>query len=495
MKNAGRLCALIALLSCAVVAAEARPAEVKVTLLSEAPARVRVEGERGEAATAWSFRNSHASAFGLAARVENLSLSDAAGSPVPARQIAPGQFTSEREATRFAYDVKLDSPAFVADAAHASWLASGRGLLMLGDLLPLRLTAARVRFELPPGWAVHAAEREDPRGVYAVSEVEEAVFAVGRGLRAKALRAGRLNLSFVTTGEWAFGDDEAADAARDILEIYLKVTGALPREMTMLALLPPPVGVAGNVWNAETRGGTVTLISGRLPSKLAALAQLNGALSHELFHLWVPNALALEGQYDWFYEGFTNYQALRVGLRRGQLTFQNYLEAVGRAFDGYKGARGAAETSLPEASRRRWSGANAFIYHKGMLVAALYDLELMRRTAGKSSLEDVYRQLFQRHGPGAARQEGNRAVIDILSGVPGMRDFTGRYVEGAAPVELAAALAPYGLTIEPGGVRTRLAVVASPDRAQRELLRKLGYNEKQDAEAHRLLQRTRRPAP
>lgn len=495
MKIVGRFCALIALLSCSAVAAAARPAEVKVTLVSEAPARVRVEGERGEAATAWSFRNSHASAFGLAARVENLSLSDAAGSPVPARRLAPGEFTSEREATRFAYEVKLDPPAFVADAAHASWLADGRGLLMLGDLLPLRLKAARVRFELPPDWLTRAAEPRDPSGVYTVSEIEQAVFAVGRGLRVKAVRVNNLYLHFVTAGEWAFGDDEAVDAAGDILGIYLKVTGAPPREAAMLALLPPPGNVAGNVWNAETRGGTVALISGRLPSKLAALAQLNGALSHELFHLWVPNALALEGQYDWFYEGFTNYQALRVGLRRGQLTFQNYLEAVARAFDGYKAARGAGESSLPEASRRRWSGANAFIYHKGMLVAALYDLELMRRTAGKNSLEDVYRQLFQRHGPGAARQEGNRAVIDALGSMPSMRDFTGRHVEGSAPVELSAALAPYGLTIEPGGVRTRLAVVTSPDRAQRELLRKLGYNEKQDAEAHRLLQRMRRPAP
>src|SRR3712207_4321956 len=86
-------------------------------------------------------------------------------------------------------------------------------------------------------------------------------------------------------------------------------------------------------------------------------------------------------------------------------------------------ACGTAETSLPEASRRRWSGANALIYHKGMLIAALYDLELMRRTAGKNSLEDVYRLLFQRHGPGAARQEGNRAVIDILGSMTGMRDF------------------------------------------------------------------------
>ena len=89
-------------------------------------------------------------------------------------------------------------------------------------------------------------------------------------------------------------------------------------------LLPlPQAGAAGNLWSAETRGSTVVLVSGRLPSRLAARAQLDGALTHELFHLWVPNGLALEGEYDWFYEGFTNYVALRAGMRRGQLTFHD----------------------------------------------------------------------------------------------------------------------------------------------------------------------------
>ncbi|HEV2863155.1 MAG TPA: hypothetical protein VGX48_19215 [Pyrinomonadaceae bacterium] len=495
MTTIGRLSALITFLLCSVSTASARPAEVKLTISSDSPARVRVEGERREGATAWSFLNAYASAFGLAARVENLKLADAAGSPVPFRQVAPGEFTSDREATRFTYDVKLDPPAFVSDAAHVSWLANNRGLLMTADLLPLRLGGARLLLTFPPGWNVFTNEETAEPGSYVVPDVEDAVFAIGRDLRSKKARAGRLAFTLVTAGEWAFTDGEAVESAGEILKIYTEVTGAAPRDRATLFLLPPAVGAAGNTWSAETRGGTVTLISGRLPSKLAALSQLNGALSHELFHLWVPNGLALEGEYDWFYEGFTNYQAVRVGLRRGQLTFQDYLNAVGAAFDGYKAARGGGERSLPEASRRRWSGANAFIYHKGMLVAALYDLELMRQTSGESSLEDVYRQLFRRHAKGSNRQEGNRAIIEALASMPGMREFTVRYVEGALPVELAAAVSEYGLRIEPGGVRTRLAVVASPERGQRELLRKLGYNEKQEAEARKLHQRMKPRVP
>jgi predicted metalloprotease with PDZ domain len=77
------------------------------------------------------------------------------------------------------------------------------------------------------------------------------------------------------------------------------------------------------------------LLSGRAPSKVAALSRLSVPLTHELFHLWVPNALALEGDYDWFYEGFTMYQAMRAAGRLNLLTFEDFLNSIGRVFDAY----------------------------------------------------------------------------------------------------------------------------------------------------------------
>jgi len=54
---------------------------------------------------------------------------------------------------------------------------------------------------------------------------------------------------------------------------------------------------------------------GKLPSKVASMAQLSVPLTHEFLHFWVPNGLSLEGDYDWFYEGFTVYQAARISVR------------------------------------------------------------------------------------------------------------------------------------------------------------------------------------
>jgi predicted metalloprotease with PDZ domain len=215
-----------------------------------------------------------------------------------------------------------------------------------------------------------------------------------------------------------------------------------------------------------------------LPSKIAALAQLNFPLAHELFHLWIPNGLALEGDYDWFYEGFTLYQALRAGSRLNLLTFQDYLNALGRAYDAYKAARERDQLSLLDASKQRWTASPALVYNKGMLVAFLYDLTLRQQTRGKRSLDDVYRELFRLYHSSESRKDGNVAVLAALNHEGGMQELTRRYIESASVIELPAAIAPFGLQVETSGGRTSISVASSTSGAQRDLLRKFGYNEK-----------------
>lgn len=494
--------ALVFFFVCLVGTAGARPVqvktrslEVKISVASLSPARVHVEGRRSEGATAWSFRNFYGSIAGLAERIENFTLSDDGGTGVEVRKLAPGEFTAARAATRFAYDVKLAPPAFASDAAHVSWLGASHGLLMPGDLLPQPLADARVTIQLPAGWAVSTVDEKSPDGAFDLGDAERAVFAVGRDLREKHGRAGRMAFTLATAGEWAFDDGEAAQSIEEVLDIYNDVTRASSAPRASVVLLPMPQPVPGNVWAAETRGSTVVLVSGSLPSKLAAKAQLDGSLTHELFHLWVPNGLALEGEYDWFYEGFTNYVALRVAMRRGQLTFNDYLNTLGLEFDAYRAARGVKESSLVEASQRRWAGAASLIYHKGALVAFLYDLALRRATSGKSSLEDAYPELLRRHARGGVSAEGNRALVELLGGMPGMRDFVARYVTGSDEINLSQAIETFGLRVEPGGARTHVGVAPSADARQRELLRKLGYNEKLDAEAKRLHDQLKKRLP
>jgi predicted metalloprotease with PDZ domain len=449
----------------------------QMSVVSLSPPRVRVEGSRASATKSWSFRHSYAG-ISLADRLENLSLKDASGADVPVRRLAPGEYEAERPATRFSYHVRLEPPLDTSSAAHLSWLTDGYGVLMPGDLLPLPATHASLRFDLPADWRLSTSEPPTATLGYSVKDAEDTIFFIGRNLRERQTRSSEgVRCTFVTTGDWAFDDEEASDAVSDILKEHASILGGAPAGRLLVVLAPFPLPASAQMWSAETRGRTVFLLSGRWPAKATALAQLNVPLTHELLHLWVPNALALDGEYDWFYEGFTLYQSMRVGVRLGHLTFQDYLNALGRAHDNYRAARGLKELSLLEASERRWSGATSLVYNKGMLVAALYDLTLRLQTSNKNSLDDVYRELFRRYTSEANRRTGNDAVIKLLGSMRGMQSFTQSYVRGSEALDLASVVEPFGLRVETSGARTRLVVSPMLSRQQRELLRKLGYNE------------------
>ncbi len=460
--------------------------DITITALPSDPARVHVEGVTGTETKAWSFPGERLTTGGQGERVSNFALADASGVEVRVRRLAPGEFESDDPASRFSYDLMLAPPLNAADAAHLSWVSGERGVLFLSDVLPILPSKGKVALQLSVNWEVFSVEAKDRQGRFEIPDAGRSLFVIGRDLRARNGRVDTMEVTHVIAGEWAFPDEEIVKTSKENLDDFRKLMGGLPRRHSMVVLLPFPSQVAGQLWSAETRGGTVLLLSGRLPSKLAALAQLNAALTHELFHLWVPNGLALKGDYGWFYEGFTLYQVLRMGMRQGRLTFQDYLNALGRAFDAYKSVRGRQELSLIEASERRWTSNPAFVYHKGMLVAFLYELTLMRRTEGKSSLVEVYRELYQRHGGADQKVDASGALISVLNGMPGMNDFSDQYIQNANQLDLVKEIEIFGLRIATGGVRTHVFVADSISRQQRDLLRRLGYNERRAADERRL---------
>jgi predicted metalloprotease with PDZ domain len=466
-------------------AASAQSLEARISILSLSPARVRVEGTRAQGATRWTFRNIYASVIGLGERIENLTLHDRNGENVSVRKLAPGEYEAAQAATAFSYEMKLEPPQPATDAAYVSWLTNERGFLMLGDLLPLAINEqgaaanATVRFALHADWNIASIEKKRADGQFETTDAERAVFFVGQDLRQRVERTGSMDLTFVTAGDWAFTDEEASQMASSILKDHTETVGSPARPSAFLMLSPFPHPMSAERWSAETRGGTVILLSGRSPSKTAGLSQLSVPLTHELFHLWVPNGIALDGNYDWFYEGFTMYQAMRAGMRLRLLTFQDYLNALGRAYDIYRSStKDGDKLSLLDASQRRWASP-MLVYNKGMLVAFLYDLTLRQRSGGKRTLDDVYRELFRRYHATEMAKDGNAAVIAILNGQGEVQDLTRRYVESASAIDLGAALAPFGLQAEREGVRTHVTVSDSLTRNQRDLLRKFGYNSEQ----------------
>lgn len=482
-----------AFLCCFASAGRAQQVKVTVRVLPGSPGHVIIEGNC-EPTKVWSFRNDYAGVSELGGRVEALQLFDPAGAEIPAHKIAPGQFEAATAAAKFRYEVNLAPPAQPSDAARVSWLNEERGLLMLADLLPVSQSKAAnrgregvtIRFTLPEFCLVYSNEKENAQGEFEVADAGRAVFVVGTHLRSSHITISGMTFGLVTDGEWAFADGEALKLGADVLKIDREVFGAMPSKQGALILLPFPQPSAVSKWSAETRGSTVTLLMGKLPSKTAALSQLSVPVTHELFHLWVPNALALEGDYDWFYEGFTVYQAARTAVRLGLLTFQEFLNAIARAYDAYAAAVDHDRWSLVEASKRRWTAGAPSVYSKSMVVAFLYDLKLRNQSHGKHSLDDAYRKMFQdyhssdagsnRVAAGQGR-DGNDAAANALANDSSTQSFVRQFIREAVTISPASELAPFGLRVETFGLRTRLNVSDQLSKPQRDLLRELGYND------------------
>ena len=344
---------------------------------------------------------------------------------------------------------------------------------MFADLLPSDIESASAEFKLPPGWTVASSIAPDANGRYEVSSPEKAVFFIGRSLRKTAKNVDGMALEIVLDGLWSFKDNDALNAATSVMKKYRGLTGFSLPGKSVIMIAPLPVAVGSTKWRAETRGSTVVLLMDPLAAIPNWKGQLGVIFTHEVLHLWVPNSLKLAGDYDWFFEGFTLYTALRTALELRIINFKEFLNTLARVYDSYLSY--ADNLSLIEASERRWTTPGSFVYDKGMLVAFLYDLMVRKESGGKTTLADRYRSLF--NGGVADDAQGNEVIIKLLGSSPAVSDFARSYIETGKELELEKVLPAYGLQLDSTGASSQLTVSRAVNAEQQRLLRSLGYRD------------------
>lgn len=443
----------------------------RVRISIPSTAEIRIEADSFSPVRSWSFRNAYAGVLGIAERVEAFQAVGVLGEDVAVRKIAVGEYRSDAGVAAISYTVRLPGP-LPADVSHVSWLASDHGFLMLADLLPYDFETVSVEFTLPPGWVVYSSIAPDQKRQYQVLQPEKAVFFVGRSLRKVFRKIDGMVLETVIGGTWPFTETGALKAAVRVMEKYLTLTGFRLPTRSVVMIAPLPVSVGSTKWRAETRGSTVVLLMDPQARIGNWIGQLGVIFTHEILHLWVPNSLRMQGDYDWFFEGFTLYTALVTALELKIINFREYLDTLARVYDSYLSHAGN-NLSLLEASERRWTGSGSLVYEKGMLVAFLYDLIVRKESGAKLTLADRYRDLFSR--PAAEQEDGNEVIIRLLASSPATDDFTKAYIETNRELELERVLPMYGLLLDSSGNSSRLVVGREPKPDQKRLLRSLGY--------------------
>ena len=212
-----------------------------------------------------------------------------------------------------------------------------------------------------------------------------------------------------------------------------------------------------------------------------------GLCSHEYFHTWnvkrikpaafAPYVLDRETYTPllWLFEGFTSYYDDLILRRSGLIDEAAYLQLVGKTINGVLRGAGRLKQSVAESSFDAWTkyyrqdenATNAIVsyYTKGSLVALTLDLTIRAGTAGKKSLDDVMRALWQRYGRDFYKTDGGRgvteddidALFDEISGLK-LKRLLDRCVLGTGDLPLADVLAPFGVALNGKSVPTSVAL-------------------------------------
>lgn len=453
-----------------------------VKINANSPTLIDVVGRRMDGSTVKNPRNFSfvrtAAGENLARRISEVMLFGADGKDLAIRKLIDGEYLAESDIRSWRYKIDLTAPN-AKNAAHISSISNEQGILMLSDLLPLLAqedNIAAVRFELPESWKILSTEKMIVQDTFLISNVEKAVFYVGRGWRERKIPSGKFDLRLAISGEWLFSDDEAVETAGDIFAEYRKLFGSDldPSVNAKIAIAKFPAAANSGSWEAETRGRNVTVISSDMPFKTQSLQRLHEQLRHEIFHLWLPNGINLSGRYDWFYEGFALYQSLKTGVALNRIRFEDFLDTLSRAHN--IDSMQTRPLSLIEASQNRWNGADTQVYARGMLVAFLCDLSLLQSSKGRSSVGYIFRKLYDSHRPPNPVSDANTSILKVLDIHPQLAMVVESYIKGSQKIDWQAQLNAAGIENEPGNSRTNLRVKAKLNGSQKALLDKLGYN-------------------
>jgi len=251
------------------------------------------------------------------------------------------------------------------------------------------------------------------------------------------------------TGAWTFGDDYFSNLVESIARTQATMLEVPVVENYLVSLAPFPYPLTGLRSAALARQRTVVLMLNQGPNAARTRAQLERHVAHEMFHYYLPNAFRVRDNFDWFWEGFSRYSGLLTLIEMKSLTFDQFLELLLAEYDAYRVNPARNEVSLVTASPEKFaSSANyEIVYRKGLIAAALYDLELRWQSRGSKRLIKVIGGLYRDYAL-KNREIGNREVIDALKMAGDMSQQISDDIEGTKDIDLIARLEKFGIGLD-----------------------------------------------
>ena len=383
------------------------------------------------------FRESFAGIDKLYDRITSPRIRDGSGSPITLELRGSGNYSFNAHGApgpiEITWTVKFDRPLEPSQYPLVSGLGPESAQLYALDLIPEFTTEGNETYKLeglkiepPPGWSVKT--------------IENSAFVLGR-IKESSHTA--------MTGAWTFGDDYFSNLVESIARTQATMLEVPVVENYLVSLAPFPYPLTGLRSAALARQRTVVLMLNQGPDAARTRAQLERHVAHEMFHYYLPNAFRVRDNFDWFWEGFSRYSGLLTLIEMKSLTFDQFLELLLAEYDAYRVNPARNEVSLVTASPEKFaSSANyEIVYRKGLIAAALYDLELRWQSRGSKRLIKVIGGLYRDYAL-KNREIGNREVIDALKMAGDMSQQISDDIEGTKDIDLIARLEKFGIGLD-----------------------------------------------
>lgn len=329
--------------------------------------------------------------------------------------------------------------------------------------------ALDVHYKLPRGWKLAVAK--EPRGnVYHFDDFDEAYdtpLLAGADLEFYHFRLKNTRFEVAVQGLY---DSSFAKITPDLKKIIASQIGIFKSHPCRRYVFQVIFG-QGLYGGLEHRASSSNVFDGLKLAQHKEYQKFLALLAHEHFHLWNikrirPRAL---GPFDycrenytrelWIAEGVTSFYDDHTVYRAGVYSRDDYLVVLTENLHKLENQYATRVNSLSDSSFDAWTrfyrqNENSInrvtsYYLKGGLVMLLLDLDIIRRSNGKHTLDDVMRALFEmyrrRPDMGITREEFFAAAKKITG--HDYARFVRDFIDGVVPVAWNRELRDFGLLL------------------------------------------------
>lgn len=386
---------------------------------------------------------------------------DSNGNEIPSKKISKNTW----EIAPHSGEVKVNYTVYCNEVTVRSCVINDQRAFLNGSNIFMKVEGQEnskhlVEFEYPESWkTISTGLYQDSRNKFFHNNYDDFIdcpIEIGNQ-HIEEFQVNGVNHTISIQGKGNFDPGKFKSEFKSIVEAQVNFFGEMPYEFYVFLIDLQESGYGG----LEHKNSFAAIFPRWEFSDETSYRKFLGLVSHEFFHLWnVKRIRPVElGPFDydkenytishWVTEGWTSYYDNLFLFRAKLIDEKGYLKMIDREVNEVMHYNGRHEMSLTESSFENWikfyrrhentRNSEISYYTKGALVATMLNIEIIKSTDCKKSLDDALLALWKdyKENPSVGyTQERVKELCEIACG-KSLDEFWNKYIFGTSelPIE------------------------------------------------------------